>query len=220
MSQKGLWNLAKDKIMKERGELPNEEGDAVREYKAMHEENSLSNCPREDGRGKEERTAKVENNQGKSVQRGEERRKKEENKTWRVKRRCEGFVSVEAFEIFSQGGDLDSGGDLSWEDPLEKPEDLSDCEPETWVDVSVVLMPSSVITEVCDVLSCCSDGEYVEPQSFSFSNKACTLLYKTQEEERYESSRVKAPPMSRRRMMPLAPLHNSYGFLWRGAGAL
>ena len=31
MAQKGLWKLAKEKIMKERGELPNEEGDAVRE---------------------------------------------------------------------------------------------------------------------------------------------------------------------------------------------
>ena len=33
MAQKGLWNLAKDKILKERGELPNEVGDEVREYK-------------------------------------------------------------------------------------------------------------------------------------------------------------------------------------------
>ena len=31
MAQKGLWNLAKEKILKERGELPKEEGDAVRE---------------------------------------------------------------------------------------------------------------------------------------------------------------------------------------------
>ena len=29
--------------MKERGELPNEEGDAVREFEAMHEENFWSN---------------------------------------------------------------------------------------------------------------------------------------------------------------------------------
>ena len=31
MAQKGLWNLAKETIMKERGELPDEEVDAVRE---------------------------------------------------------------------------------------------------------------------------------------------------------------------------------------------
>ena len=42
MAQKDLWNLAKEKIMKERGELPNEEGDAVREFEAMHEENFWS----------------------------------------------------------------------------------------------------------------------------------------------------------------------------------
>ena len=35
MSQKGLWNLAKERIMKERGKLPNEEGDAVREKKGL-----------------------------------------------------------------------------------------------------------------------------------------------------------------------------------------
>ena len=31
----------------------------------------------------------------------------------------EGFVSVEAFEIFHQRRDLESCGDLSWEDLLE-----------------------------------------------------------------------------------------------------
>ena len=40
MAQKGLWNFAKDKILRERGELPKEEGDAAREYKATHEKTS------------------------------------------------------------------------------------------------------------------------------------------------------------------------------------
>ena len=31
LAQKGLWKSAMEKIMKERGELPNEEGDAVKE---------------------------------------------------------------------------------------------------------------------------------------------------------------------------------------------
>ena len=39
---KTLWNLAREKIIRERGALPKEEGDAVRECKAMHEENFLS----------------------------------------------------------------------------------------------------------------------------------------------------------------------------------
>ena len=41
MAQKGLWNLIREKIMWERGALPKEEGDAIRDYKAMHEENFL-----------------------------------------------------------------------------------------------------------------------------------------------------------------------------------
>ena len=32
MAQKGLWNLAEENTMKERGKLPNEEGDVVREF--------------------------------------------------------------------------------------------------------------------------------------------------------------------------------------------
>ena len=90
--------------MKERGELPNEEGDAVREYRAMHEENFWSSWPREDERGKKEKTKREE--------------EKEEKETVTVKRRCEGCVSVEAFEIFSQEGDLGSCSGFSWEGPL------------------------------------------------------------------------------------------------------
>ena len=89
-----------------RGELPNVEGDAVREYKAMHEENFWSNWLKEDERGKEERKARAEENE---EERGEKRKREEENEeneTGTVRRRCEGFVSVEAFEIFSQGRDL------------------------------------------------------------------------------------------------------------------
>ena len=86
--------------MKERGELPNEEGDAVREYKPMHEEDFWSSWPEEDEKSKEERKAEAE---GKGEEEGEKREReeeKEENETVTVKRRCDGFVSVEAFEIF------------------------------------------------------------------------------------------------------------------------
>ena len=61
MTQKGSWNLAKEKILRDRGELPMEEGDGVREHKAMHEENFLSSWLREDGR---ERRKNGENEQG------------------------------------------------------------------------------------------------------------------------------------------------------------
>ena len=65
---------------------------------------------------------------------------------------------------------------------MEKPEDLSDCELETRVEVSVVLdvtdvlvSPASVVTEFVIVFR--SDWDLVEPQSFSFLPKACSLLY-------------------------------------------
>ena len=47
MAQKGLRNVEKEKIMKERGELPNEEGDVVKECKAVHEEDFWSSWQRE-----------------------------------------------------------------------------------------------------------------------------------------------------------------------------
>ena len=71
----------------------------------------------------------------KGANRGKREGEKGENKTWSVERRCDGFVAVEAFEIFSQGGDLESCGGLSWGDLLEKPEDLFDFEPDTRVEV-------------------------------------------------------------------------------------
>ena len=83
----------------------------------------------------------------------------------------------------------------------------------------VPVSPSSVVTELCDCLSCCSDWEFVEPQSFSSSKKRVHYCTATQEEMRFESSQVKAPPLSRRRMMPPTPLQNSYSsFALRGGG--
>ena len=67
---------------------------------------------------------------------------------------------------------------------MEEPEDLSGREPVPCELVRVVpdvidvtVSPSSVVTEWCDVALCCSDWEFVEPQSLSFPQKACTLLY-------------------------------------------
>ena len=45
---------------------------------------------------------------------------------------------MDASEIFSQGGGLESCGGLSWEYLLEKPEGWSDFEPDTRVEVHVV----------------------------------------------------------------------------------
>ena len=58
------------------------------------------------------------------------------------------------------------------------------------------------------VFSCCSDWEYVEQQSFSFSKNRAYCRTITQEEMRHESTQVKSPPYSRRRMRPPTPLQN------------
>ena len=42
----------------------------------------------------------------------------------------------------------------------------------------VLVSPSSVVTELCYASPCCSDWEFVEPQSLSLSKKACTLWYR------------------------------------------
>ena len=37
MAQRGLWNIVKKKMLEDRGQLPQEEGDLIREYNAVHE---------------------------------------------------------------------------------------------------------------------------------------------------------------------------------------
>ena len=99
---------------------------------------------------------------------------------------------------------------------MEKHGDLSDCEPDSCAHVRVVpdvtdvlVSPSSVVTEFCEVFSCCSDWEDVVPQSLSLSRKRAHCCTSTHEEMRYESPQVKAPPLSRSGMMPPTPLQNS-----------
>ena len=46
--------------MKERGELPNEEGDVVKDFKATHEEVLWSSWLRKDEKSEEERKAEAE----------------------------------------------------------------------------------------------------------------------------------------------------------------
>ena len=42
MEQKGLWNIAERRMLDDRGALPKEEGEIIREYKSMHEDNFLT----------------------------------------------------------------------------------------------------------------------------------------------------------------------------------
>ena len=90
---------------------------------------------------------------------------------------------------------MESCGGVSWVNLLENPADLSDCEPETRTDVP----------EVCDGFSLGSDWEFVESQSFPFCKKRSIVCAENQGEMSYEGTPVKAPPSTRRRMMPPTP---------------
>ena len=101
-------------------------------------------------------------------------------------------------------------------DPLEEFENWSDCDSDSRARVRVVpdvtdvlVSPSSVITELCEVSPCRSDVEFVEPQSFSFSKNRAHCSTDKQEEMRYEGSPVRALPLSGRMMTPPAPMQNS-----------
>ena len=61
MAQEDLWNLARAKRLQDRGALPRKEGDVVREYNAMHEENLLSSWLREGLVGRRKKKGGQEN---------------------------------------------------------------------------------------------------------------------------------------------------------------
>ena len=121
MARKGLWNLATEKVLQDRGEWPKQEGDVIGAFQAMREEKFLSRWLRESGKNKEEIIEEIgketQEETGKKRIREEER---EENETVIVKRRCINSVSTEAFEFFCHGEMSESGGvscgDL-WDDP-------------------------------------------------------------------------------------------------------
>ena len=97
MAQKGLWNLYREKMLQDRGELPKEEGDVVREYKAMHEEDFQSSWLREDVEGiKERRKDNDEKARAEESRSGNRKVEREEEKMG-IKRRCVNLISSEAF---------------------------------------------------------------------------------------------------------------------------
>ena len=100
LAQKGLRNLARGKMLQDRGALPKEEGDIVREYKAMYEENFLSSWLKEVGADKTERTIEVDKETKEEVsEKMISDEEKEENETVSFKRRCVNSVSTEDFDI-------------------------------------------------------------------------------------------------------------------------
>ena len=156
VAQKGLWNPARERTMlQDRGALLEEEGDVVREYKAMHADNFLSTWLREDVERKEERRSNVNKETREEVSRtGKREGKKGEDETVGVKEGVSTLFPVMMFRNSVIGEDSDSCGN-SWGDLLGDHCGLSDC-------VSEVSLGVLVVTDD-------SGQEIVEPQSFSLS---------------------------------------------------
>ena len=76
IAQNGLWNLVGEKVLRESGKLPEEEGDVIGEYKAMHEEIFLSSWLREIWE-RERRTVEMSNENEEETS---EKRSREEEK--------------------------------------------------------------------------------------------------------------------------------------------
>ena len=92
MAQKGLWNLAREKRLQERGAMHKEDGDVIREYNAMHEENFLTSWLREDLVEKKHR------------RRRKKEGKREEERRWREGRERDGECSEEVCRFCFCGG--------------------------------------------------------------------------------------------------------------------
>ena len=88
MHTKDLWKLAKENLLKEREELPDEEGDAVGEQKLCMRKTSGATGKREDEKSKDESEAEAEG-KGEEGEKRKREEEKEENETRTVKRRCE-----------------------------------------------------------------------------------------------------------------------------------
>ena len=213
--------VGKGKNNEGKRELPNEECDAVREYKAMHEEDFWSNWLREDERSEEERKAKAES---KEEEKGEKRKReeeKEENETATGKRRCDGFVSVAAFEVLSQGRDLENCGHISWEDLLEEPEDLSGREPVSGELVRVVPVSLRLWSPSCVMFPLVTLIEILLNRGPFLSPKTCSLYSCAGRDEvrRLTGESVSAfKKKDERRMTPPTPVQNSYTSFVRDHG--
>ena len=106
MAQKGLWNLDREKMLQDRGALPEEEGDIVREYKAKHEDIFLSSWLREDLVGKGKRK-----NREKKGWRGGKRKWKERGREKRRKRLLlKGVSTFFLSDAFVQFSPVDDSG--------------------------------------------------------------------------------------------------------------
>ena len=148
MAQKGVWNIPKKTMLEDGGALPKEDGNQLREYRAMHEENFLSSWLRED-------VAEVERLSEEDKQQESERGKRgveSEGERVQIKKECLDRVSGEVFEDFA----------LSVWGEEEGSSKFSVCV------LDVTFLYSNVNVD-CGVVLSASECEFVEPQTLSLS---------------------------------------------------
>ena len=161
MAQKMLLNVARERMLEDRGALPQEDGNQCREYKGMHEENFLSSWLREDVKegqaemqGWRKKAAEDENKNGKS-----EVEREEENGNQEI--RC---VSSDVFEDFSPMDESDSVCCDSCFSVCVCVLAVSWC-----VLVVTDVSPRSMVSVLGEDFCSAAKSEFVEPQSFSLS---------------------------------------------------
>ena len=95
MAQKRAMECGRRKMLEDRGALPKEDGDQLRKYKAMHEDNFLDSWPRENVQG-----GKAEMKEWKEEAEQEESKSAKER--WRERRgeNCDQEVRVSAVSSF------------------------------------------------------------------------------------------------------------------------
>ena len=155
MAQKRLWDIAKKRMLEDRGALPREDGDLLREYQEMHEENFLSSWLQEDVEGKEEEREKMnkeakeeESRSGKREVEGERKRVEIDSKII-----CANRLSGKVFDVFCPVPEVERVGNSF---------DLSVCVPVcACCDCSFLECESG-----CEVVLFDSDCDFVEPQGF------------------------------------------------------
>ena len=110
MGQRGLWNIANKRMLEDGGSLPREDGDLLREYQAMHEENFLSNWLREGVECTEEerKRLKEEAQQEKKVKSGKSE-VEEKGKDFELEGKCLDRMSDEFFGNFSLISEVECG---------------------------------------------------------------------------------------------------------------
>ena len=97
MAQKGLWNFSTNRALQDRGALPKEKGMPSESMRQCMKKTSLAVGSGKIGKVKTKEDKEVREDEGKKSG-----REKEEHETV-VKRNCVNSVSVEAFDISSQG---------------------------------------------------------------------------------------------------------------------